>query len=119
MGTHRNGRALVLGMLGIGIIACLGTVWNYSRSHRATRDAVLQSDGVVFWVEARFAHPEILKPGQRAVVAFDPAPGLRHFGRIESIAADTSVRIGFDEPPRFPAGTGASASVDTIAPIDL
>lgn len=118
MSKQGNGKALVVAMLTLAIVACLGTVWNYSRYHRATRDAALHQDETGTWVSARFSHPDILRVGQRAIVTFDPEPRVRHIGRVDAIEADTSVRIGFQEVPVFPPQTRASVSVDAAVPPD-
>ncbi len=106
-----RGRWVVAGLVGLCVLGCLGTIWNYRGLHESTDSARLGSEASL--IVATFRDSSRVAPGQRATVSFSADPSRKFTARVEEVleAGETSLRLS--SPPPADAGRPARVTVDT------
>lgn len=109
-----RGRFVVLGLVGLCLLACLGTMWRYSLLHTSTNNAAVEVIDGQSLIVANFARTEAVAPGQRAVISSATDSSFRLTGVVLKILPDR--RIAITPEKEIPAGTRLAVTLETPAP---
>ena len=112
-----NGRRVVTLLLLLCFGGFIATLWNYTRNHPFSKNAILVSNTSPAQLVATFAPDAPIQKGQRVVVKIEGDSVPVRGGIITDISSTKEATISIDTEVTSADGSAATVSIDgTIAP---